>query len=268
MVMSYTRRAFRGASISLVFAILASLVAYGTRILLARNLSLQEYGLFYAVFNFVIFFLFFRDLGLGQALVKYIAEYRVNKKYQDIATSIKSVITFQVLSSLFFAAIFWIFADKLASSYFQIDSAALILRFLIVYVIFSILFIISKNIFQGFQRMVLYSSVELIKNLLVLGLVFLFFTQGFSLFSPVFAFALVSPILFLLYVPFVFNTFNLLHYKVKHFKTHTKKLFSFGVPVFATAVGGKIIGYLDTLFLTYFSHFLKLEFIMLFFLQH
>ena len=86
------------------------------------------------------------------------------------------------------------------------------------------------------------------------GLVFLFFTQGFSLFSPVFAFALVSPILFLLYVPFVFNTFNLLHYKVKHFKTHTKKLFSFGVPVFATAVGGKIIGYLDTLFLTYFSN--------------
>ena len=139
-MVNYFRKALVGATLIFVMNALANLLAFTTKIILARNLSITEYGLFYAVFNLVMFLLFFRDLGLGQALVKYIAEYRVNKKYQDIATSIKSVITFQVLSSLFFAAIFWIFADKLASSYFQIDSAALILRFLIVYVIFSILF--------------------------------------------------------------------------------------------------------------------------------
>ena len=251
MIMSYTRRAFRGASISLVFAILASLVAYGTRVLLARNLSLQEYGLFYAVFNFVIFFLFFRDLGLGQALVKYIAEYRAKNNSESVSSLVFIVVLFQTISSLIFAYLFWFFSGYLEMSYFKYEGAALILKFLTIYVVFSIFFIIAKNIFQGFQRMALYASVEFVKNVLVFGLTVFFFWYGFTLFSPVFAFAILCPLLFI-YSPFVLITHNFFKTKISNLKTHTKELFSFGIPVFATSVGGKIIAYLDTLFLTYY----------------
>jgi O-antigen/teichoic acid export membrane protein len=46
--------------------------------------------------------------------------------------------------------------------------------------------------------------------------------------------------------------FNFSKHKIKNTKTISKKLIYFGIPVFATSIGGKIIGYIDTLILTYF----------------
>ena len=161
---NYAKKALKGASITFIFSLLASITAYFTRILLARNLTPEDFGLFYAVFSFVIFFLFFRSLGLGQALVKYIAEFKVLNKFNEIKTSIISVFYLQIVSSLIFGTIFFFTADYLAEIYFKNPQASIILKFLIVYVIFSIFFIISKQVFQGFQKMFLYSSVELSKK--------------------------------------------------------------------------------------------------------
>tara|TARA_Y100000310_G_scaffold345402_1_gene464551 strand:+ start:59234 stop:60712 length:1479 start_codon:yes stop_codon:yes gene_type:complete len=248
---NYTKKAFFGASITLIFSILAALVAYVTRVILARNLTVEQYGLFYAVFTFIIFFLFFRGLGLEQALVKYIAQFKVNNELNAIKTSIFSVFFFQLLSSLIFATLFLAFANYLATNYFQVPIASKMIFFLVIYVIFSILFIIAKHIFQGLQQMSLFASVELTKNVIILLLILFFMYLGFQIMAPVYAFALVSPILFLLYFPFLFTKINLFKHKIVNFKQTSKKLFLFGIPVFATSVGGKIIGYIDTLILTY-----------------
>ena len=165
---NYTKKAFFGASITLIFSILAALVAYVTRVILARNLTVEQYGLFYAVFTFIIFFLFFRGLGLEQALVKYIAQFKVNNELNAIKTSIFSVFFFQLLSSLIFATLFLAFANYLATNYFQVPIASKMIFFLVIYVIFSILFIIAKHIFQGLQQMSLFASVELTKNVIIL----------------------------------------------------------------------------------------------------
>src|SRR3989344_5459950 len=181
---NYAQKAFRGAGITLIFSVLASLVAYITRVVLARKLTPEEFGLFFAIFNFVIFFLFFRDLGLPQALVKYIAEFKILQKYNGIKTAIVSVFTFQLLSS-----------------------AAFILLFL---------------------------------------------ALGRTLFAPVLAYVLVSILLFVIYFPFVLYGFNFFQHKLENFKDITAKLFRFGIPVIATDIGGKVIGYIDTIILTYY----------------
>ena len=249
---NYTKKALKGASITLIFSVLASIIAYFTRIILARRLTPEDFGLFYAVFNFIIFFLFFRSLGLGQALVKYIAEFKALKKFNEIKTSIVSVFSLQFLSSLIFGIFFFFTADYFAEVYFKNYQASIILKFFIIYVLFSIFFIITKQVFQGFQRMFLYSSVELSKNLIVLGSVIYFFNEGHTLFSPVYAFALVCPLLFVLYFPSLLKVFRFSKYKILNTKKISKKLIFFGIPVFATSVGGKIIGYIDTLILTYY----------------
>ena len=104
---SYTQKAVQGVSIAFVFGFLAAITAYLTRIVLARKLQPEEYGLFYAVFTFIIFFLFFRDLGLGQALVKYISEFRAQQRYGQIKTAILSVFSMQMSSSIFFGIFFF-----------------------------------------------------------------------------------------------------------------------------------------------------------------
>src|SRR3989338_841041 len=251
-MVTYTHKALRGATNVLFFSVLASIIAYLTRIVLARNLSTEEFGLFYSVFTVIIFFLFFRDLGFGEALVKYIAEFRAQNQPEKIKTAITSVFTFQLIGSILIAIIFLIFSDYLAVHYFKNPRAALILRVLVLYTIFSVLFTTIKAVFQGFQQMFLYSTIEFAKNLIILVLILLFFYFNLGIFSPVLAFVMVSPILFLIYFPFLLKRCLFFQHKLTHFKEVSKKLIFFSIPVFATSVGGMIIGYVDTLVLTYY----------------
>lgn len=248
----YLKLAVKGASVTLIFSVLASIVAYFTRIFLARTLTPESYGLFYAVFTVILFLLFFRDLGMGQALVKYIAEFLVQKKYDSVKTAISSVFVWQVLSSTVVVLILFFSADYLALHYFKNLQAAFILKILLFYVLFSIFFLITKQIFQGYKEMSFYSSLELAKNTVVLILIFIFSKIGFPQNSPVFAYALVCPIVVILYLPFL-RRFKLLSYKIKNFFPVSKKIALFGVPVFATAIGGRLVSYIDTIILTYFG---------------
>lgn len=249
---NYTRKAVYGASIALIFSFLAAVIAYVTRIILARNLTPKEYGLFYAVFTLIIFFLFFRDWGLGQALVRHVAEFKVLKQYDRIKTAIVAVFSIQLSSSLLMGATFFFLADYLADHYFKNPLAAPVLKIMVLYILFSILFITTKQIFQGVQEMFLYSSVELSKNIIVLLLILSFFGLGLKLFAPVLAFALVCPLLFLIYLPTLLKKFNFFQHKVVDFKLISRQLFLFSIPVFLTDIGGQIVGYIDTLMLTYF----------------
>lgn len=249
---NYTSKAVKGASVVLVFSAMASVIGYLTRMVLARSLTPAEYGLFYAVFTFVIFFLFFRDLGLGAALVKYASEWRALKKFNEIKTAIAFVFLVQLGSSIVIGTIFFFLSDYLSQHYFKDPQAAAILKILIFYLFFSILFIITKQIFQSFQKMFLYATVEFMKNMVVLASVVLFLMLGFNALAPAFAFAFVGVVLFILYFPHLLKISNLSKYRMTEFSPISKKLIGFGIPVLVTDVGAQIIGYIDTLILTHY----------------
>src|SRR3989344_1290385 len=99
---NYTQKAVRGTGIIMGMGILAAVAAYITRIVLARNLGPEEFGLFSSVLTFVVFFLFFRDLGIGTALIKFIPELEAQKKYNEIKTYIGTALTIQLISSIIF----------------------------------------------------------------------------------------------------------------------------------------------------------------------
>lgn len=253
-MVNYTKKALKGASVSLFFGIGSALVAYITRVVLARNLLPEEYGLFYAVFTFLMFFLFFRDLGLNQAMVKYIAEFRIGEKFNEIKTTIFSVIIIQAASTIILSIFLVIFGKSLAENYFGDSRAQTILMILVIYVISSILFLAIKHIFQGFQRMFLYSSIEFVKDATVLIASVIFFKLGQTLLAPVYAYAVVCFILLIIYGPSAIKISNYFKSKITGFKPISKKLISFGIPVFATSVGGRFIAYIDTLILTYYGN--------------
>src|SRR3989338_7160103 len=70
--MSYTRKALRGAFVSYIFLSLSTVAALAIKAVLARGLSVNQFGLFYAVLAFVGMFTFLRDLGLSEAQVRFI----------------------------------------------------------------------------------------------------------------------------------------------------------------------------------------------------
>ena len=248
----YSKMVASSISFSLLFGSLASVTAYITRIVLARKLTAEDFGLFFAVYTFVMFLLFFRDLGLVQALVKYIAEFKTLQKFNLVKTAIYSTVVFQLISSAILALILTAISPWLTENYFKNPLAKPILFLLIIYIFTSVFFLVIKSTFQGLKKMLLFSSMEFVKNLLVIGLILIFFKLGFTTLSPAIAFALVCLIISLIYLPIMLKHFNVLNVQVIDFKIVSKKLLLFGIPIFATALAGKFIGNLDTLMLTHF----------------
>ena len=70
--------------------IIAAFVGYIIRIVLARNLSVMEYGLFFAVSTLIGFIGVFIGLGTGEALVKYVPYRKTFKsRYQYFRAGLK-----------------------------------------------------------------------------------------------------------------------------------------------------------------------------------
>ena len=78
---SYIKKAVNGIGTTLMFSFLAALIAYAIRVYLANYFTTEEFGILYSVLNLVIICLFIRDLGLGESLIKHIAEYKVHEKF-------------------------------------------------------------------------------------------------------------------------------------------------------------------------------------------
>ena len=231
---------------------LASVFSYLLRLLLARTLSIEEFGLYYAVFTFLSFFMFFRSFGLDSALVKYIAEFEVKKEYNKIKTAIASALLFQLVSSIIFIGILFFLSNFLAATYFKNPMASSLMKILILYVPFSMLYLFLMDILQGFQRIKVLSFVNPVLKFLFLLLTFIFFKLNYNIFSPALALVIGSGLMFLLLIPFASKSFNFFKYKITNFKFITKKLFLFGLPVVMVTFGGIIISYVDTLLLIYF----------------
>ncbi len=250
--MSSTGKILRGISIVFVMSLLSSVAAYLTRILLARSLSPYEYGLFYAVFTFIIFLLFFRDLGCDAALTRFIPIYKVEQKFDEIKTAIYGTFAIQFFSSTILVITLYILAPFLAHNYFHDPQAQPILRILIFYILTSVLFIVSKPIFQSFQKMGTYSLFEFFKNLFVLLVSYLLLKLLYGIYAPVWAFFFVPIFLFVIFLYPLIKVFPFREHKLTNVKGVNKEILKFGFTVTFTDIGGKVIGYVDTLLLTPF----------------
>ena len=244
---------FNSAMYVSIFGVLSIVLAYVFRIILARSLTLEEYGLFYAVFSFVSFFLFFRGFGTQTALVKFISQYRIKKEYNKVKTAIFSVFTIQMISSLVMGVILFLLAPFLAENYFRNESAILIMRLFVVYIFLSVIFKILRNIFSGFQKFKLFSLMEPIRMLTTIIFLIIFLIYGKGVFSPILSLIIGWSFVILLFLPFLTKMFDFSKYKISKVKIMTGKILWFGLPLMFVGVSSKVISNIDTLILTYFS---------------
>ncbi len=234
----------------MLFSVLASFSNYFLRILLARNMSPAEYGLFYAVLTFVLFFLFFRDLGFQEALVKHIAEYKTKEDYDAVKTALLSTFIMGGIGTALLILALYFSSGYLAVHYFKNVNAQPILIILLVYILFSFFFRIIKGFLQGWQKITLFASFEFLKAILTILAAWALLSYG--LLGPALAYAGVAVLLTILYMPSLLRAFNVFRYRSRNLMEMNKRLMAFALPSFATSVGSRIIGYIDTLLLTYF----------------
>lgn len=250
--MSYTKRAVKGFVIVFIISMIAAFLGYVIRIVLARNLSLEEYGLFFAVYTLIFFLGFFSSLGFTEAIVKFIPEFLVKKKFINIKNCV--VITFFTVlaTNIFLGVVLFLLADFLAVNYFKNALAKPVLLVFIIAMIITSLKWVVRSVFQAFQRMLPYSVMYLVENFLILLSLLLSFYVYKGIFVAVYSHVFAYLFVLLIFSLFLFKVFNLFRHKISFKKDLFKKLLKFGIPVVLASVGGIIILYTDTLILTYF----------------
>ena len=107
---SYTKYAVRSVGTVFFISIIAAFLGYVVRLILAKKLTIEEFGLFYAVFAFLSLLGMFKSFGFDKALVKFIPELRHHKNNDLIKTSIIYVSLIQLLTNSII--IFFIFFNK------------------------------------------------------------------------------------------------------------------------------------------------------------
>ena len=251
-MVDYTKKAIKGTIITFIGIFSAAFFAYLTRVILARSLSPSDYGLFFAIFVFLSFIEFFKDFGTNAALVKYIAEFKVQKKYNLIKSSLVITFLFQFSISLVLVIILFYFSDHLALNFFKNQNASLIIKLLSLVFIFNIFDNLLRKIVHGYNKMHLLALLEFFRNLFIFIFIFIFLKAGFKIMAPTYSY-IISPILVFLIFSFIAIRFFIsIKTKIKLNLNLFKKLLFFGIPSIFASFSDQIIAFADVLILTFF----------------
>lgn len=251
---TYTHKALKGATIFFIMSVLAGFVGYLVRLVLARNLTNAEYGLFYAVFALFGMLSLLRDMGMGYSLVKHLPEFNIHKKYSLMKGSI--IITFinQILASFIICFVLFLFLKPLSIKFFHTGDASIIILLLFIMFVLMPFEKVFSFTFQGLHRMDYNSLIEFVRMLAVLVFAAVAFRYDVSPVVPCIAYIFAYLLEIFVFAPLFLRTFPaFFRVKAAIDSLLVKKLTFFGFTVMIGLVGSMIITYIDTLVITYFT---------------
>jgi len=170
----------KGSAIVLLLTFFGSIFAYFIRILYSRTLSVEDYGLFYAVmglFNVVTTYI---DLGFGYSVVYLMPKYIREKKYPEAWNIIIHGQTVSFSITMLACFLLTVFAPFLSDKYFKVPGSESLIYIFCVYLIGYVALNNLIQIFSGMQKPKYYSSITVCKWFLTLVLSLIFFTLGFK----------------------------------------------------------------------------------------
>ncbi len=248
---TYARRMIHGSTILFVSSIFSAGLAYLIRVLYARNLSPESYGLFYAVFAFVSLFVGFKALGTNAAATKYIAEFNAKGDNQSIKNTLLYFTGLQLVVFGIITFVLWFLSDFLAEVYFKNPLASTMLVLIVLAFLLQTIDSMFTALYHGMQKMGWYSAIDIIGNLFALIASLVLFSFGVGVMTPAYALLatfILTPILFMVFMNRSFPAWKTT--KLTWEPALFKRLLLFGTPMVGAMVGTSILGYVDTIALT------------------
>ena len=250
----YAERVVKGTIVIFAMLLMSGVIGYIIRLLLATNMSVENYGMFYAVLSFVSFFILIIGLGLHGALTKFVSEFLVKKEHGKIKSTIIVVLLTQFIVSLCVVSFMLIFSGNISMVFFKTMASADILNILLIYLFLSTPFFFLKNYFQGFHDMNMLALISFVYPLITLiGVVASFSYFGVTPVNAAYSYTIGVIVAVIIGLAIFFIKFRyVLKEKLVFDKPLIKNIFLFALPVFIIGVANTAITYVDTLSITYF----------------
>ncbi|MFC1866655.1 flippase [Thermodesulfobacteriota bacterium] len=250
------RRSFknllRGSFTIALMTLAAAFIGFFIRIILARKLSIEDFGLFYSVVAFLAPVGLLKNFGINRAVTKFLPEFKVKGEWGNIKESIHWAIIVSLGTSLITVSVFYFLADWLGAVFFKVDKAGPFFKIMLIYFVVSTLGGVFSAFFNGLKKPFLLSSRAVLINLLILICVYFANDLDVIFLSLINIGAEFVTLLFLILMFFkVFDYFNI---SSSIGLNGLKKLFSYGLPATTTPLVNKVFGRLDIIILTYFKN--------------
>lgn len=250
----YAKYLVKGSAITFGAMVATAIIGIVLRILLARTLSPEDYGLLFAIITFVSFFTPFQHIGLRGAIAKFIPEFKAKGRLDDIKSSISTALVIQIILTATLTLIFIALSGWLSTSFFGTPDAKPILIILIVWFAVMMTLDFLRVIFQGFRDMAGRSGIKLSRMVFTLGIVstVVFFLGGglMGIASGYLAASIITGVIFFTLLQKRHS--DLLRGKGTLKKTLAKKLLAFGLPLLFAGIAGTVMARVDTIMITAF----------------
>ena len=251
---SIAQQIFRGSSVTLIGQIIIGVSSFLLKIFLARDLSTAEFGLLFAVINFIGFMNVFSHLGMNPASKKFVSKFVAEDRWGMAKSSIIFSLLVITIASLVVSGAFIFASDFLATSYFGMPGKAVpVVIIMSIWFFFMSYYHLLKNILQGFKDFTgnIFGSVIRLLVPFIGVLIFIFF------------FDLSVELAALLYLvgPVLSTVFYYIRLRRHHSEVVVRakgglsfglgeKMFLFGLPLIFSGVASSVIGQVDTMMLT------------------
>lgn len=252
---NYTKHAVKGAITVFVVSLLAGFFGYVARLVLARNLSVEDFGLFYAVFAFLALLGVFKSLGFEKSLIKFIPEFSHNKKYDFVKSSIIYVTIIQFITNSIIIIAVYLLSSYLSINFFHTPKADIALKLMAIAFFIDSFVNTLKFSFQGFQKMTLFSGIDALRMLIILIIIAIGLKLNYGIFSPIAAY-IITPVILLIVFGWILLNNIFPQFKSSKFVIDNaliKKISKYSIFVMVSGTAAIILGYTDTTVLTYFS---------------
>lgn len=251
-ISNLTKRIFKGSSIILAFTLASAPIGYFIRMIFSRSLSIEDFGLVYAVLSLFTLLTMVNDLGFGNAVVYFVPKFLQKKQsnhvwllyrydqYIEVGTSIV------ICGLLLITKSFWVY------EFFKHPAAEPLLYLFSIYLIGNGVISSIQKLLMGLQLESAYSLIEgarLLLTFLFSLFLYLYDVNSIVWFAASFSFGYII-------VAFIYSLY-IVRFKPKEFsfefnRTLFKDAFFYAIPTLFSTSLFVLIHYSDMLFLTAF----------------
>src|SRR5258708_7813798 len=252
----FSHKVIKGSLIAILFSFFGSVSAYFIRVFYSHTLTIETYGLFYAVFGLFNILSGHIDFGFGEAVTYLVPKFFKSKKYQDLWNTFIYGQVFQVGATILTAIIFILLAPILSTKYFKVPGSENLIYIFCIFLIVNSFLNSLLQIFTGLQKEKYYSTINALKPTLVLifSIIFFLFWGGNITFYSI-SWVLAC---FLTALVFSYLLWSRYPYLTKSKLSWNKEIFklmkSYPIPAFMTNLFYSLMSSSDIFFLTLFRN--------------
>lgn len=248
---SLTERIMKGSFVVVAFSAFAPPLAYLIKMIYSRSLSIEMFGLFFAVIGFFALITPFADLGFGYCLTYLIPKYYKQKNFKTCWNIYKYTQIISLAFSILISIILFSSADWLSRYYFKVPEAKTVIYIFIIFFISGNLLACVDKLFLGLQQERYYALSHPIKMLVILLFsAVLFFIKKSGLIQFSFVWAITTTFIFLLFAFIVKRKNHHLINKITWDKVLFKLMVKYAIPSYLTTIVYAFVSSSDTILLT------------------